>query len=55
MVVVPVPLEEAAALALAGRLHNAATIAGVLAAAIGRASDWETLRPVDSPWEYRRT
>jgi 8-oxo-dGDP phosphatase len=54
MVVVPVPLEEAAALALAGRLHNAATIAGVLAAAIGRASDWETLRPVDAPWEYRR-
>jgi ADP-ribose pyrophosphatase len=55
MVVVPVPLEEAAALALAGRLHNAATIAGVLAAAIGRASDWETLRPLDSPWEFRRT
>ncbi len=54
MVVVPVPLEEAAALALAGRLHNAATIAGVLAAAIGRASAWETLRPVDSPWEYRK-
>jgi len=54
MVVVPVPLEEAAALALAGKLHNAATIAGVLAAAIGRASDWETLRPVDSPWEYRK-
>lgn len=55
MVVVRVPLEEAAALALAGRLHNGATVAGVLAAAIGRASDWETLRPVDSPWEYRKS
>ena len=54
MVVVPVPLQEAAALALAGRLHNAATVADVLAAAIGQASSWETLRPVDTPWEYRK-
>ncbi|WP_318843131.1 NUDIX hydrolase [Myceligenerans pegani] len=54
MVAVPVPLEEAAALALAGRLHNGPTVAGILAAAIGRASSWRTLRPVTSPWEYRR-
>ncbi|WP_344104767.1 NUDIX hydrolase [Myceligenerans crystallogenes] len=54
MVAVPVPLEEAAALALAGRLHNGPSVAGILAAAIGRASSWRTVRPVDSPWEYRR-
>lgn len=54
MVAVRVPLEEAAALALAGRLHNGATVSGILAAAIGRASSWRTLRPVDAPWEYRR-
>lgn len=54
MVAVPVPLEEAAALALAGRLHNGLTVSGILAAAIGRASSWKTLRPVTCPWEYRR-
>ncbi|WP_460754857.1 NUDIX domain-containing protein [Myceligenerans cantabricum] len=54
MVAMPVPLEEAAALALAGRLHNGPTVSGILAAAIGRASSWKTLRPVTSPWEYRR-
>lgn len=54
MVAVPVPLQEAAALALAGRLHNGPAVAGILAAAIGRASSWRTLRPVTAPWEYRR-
>nr|WP_123816513.1 NUDIX hydrolase [Myceligenerans xiligouense] len=54
MVAVPVPLEEAAALALAGRLHNGPTVSGILAAVIGRANSWRTLRPLTSPWEYRR-
>ncbi|MBL0885302.1 NUDIX hydrolase [Myceligenerans sp. I2] len=54
MVAVPVPLEDAAALALAGRLHNGQTVSGILAAAIGRASSWKTLRPITAPWEYRR-
>nr|WP_240644107.1 NUDIX hydrolase [Antribacter gilvus] len=54
MVVVPVPLEEAVQLALAGKLHNAAAVTGILAAAIGQASSWTTLRPVDAHWGFRR-
>lgn len=54
MVVVPVPLDEAVALALSGKLHNAAAVTGILAAAIGQASAWTTLRPVDAHWGFRR-
>ncbi|MDE9366083.1 NUDIX hydrolase [Luteipulveratus sp. YIM 133132] len=45
-----VPLEEAVAAILGGRLHNACTVAGVLAAHAARLQDWATLRPHDAPW-----
>ncbi|YAL82025.1 NUDIX domain-containing protein [Dermacoccaceae bacterium W4C1] len=45
-----VPLEEAVQSALTGRIHNACTIAGVLAAYVARQQDWATLRPADAPW-----
>lgn len=54
MVAVPVPLQEAVALVLSGKLHNAAAVTGILAAAIGHASGWSTLRPVDAHWGFRR-
>ena len=36
--------------ALAGSITNAATVAGLLAAVHGRATDWRDLRPADAPW-----
>jgi ADP-ribose pyrophosphatase len=45
-----VPLEEAVDAALTGRIHNACTVAGVLAAHAARERDWATLRPYDAPW-----
>ena len=44
-----VPLAEAVDAALAGTLHNGATVQGVLAAAVARASDFTALRPADAP------
>ena len=44
-----VPLAGAAAAALAGQLHNGATIAGILAAAIARQSGFAGLRAADAP------
>lgn len=35
---------------LAGRLHNPATVAGVLAACAAREQGWSPLRPADAPW-----
>jgi 8-oxo-dGDP phosphatase len=35
---------------LAGRLHNPATVAGVLAACAAREQRWAPLRPADAPW-----
>lgn len=46
-----VPLAETVRLALAGRLHNAQTIAGVLAAHAAKADGFNTLRPADAPEE----
>jgi 8-oxo-dGTP pyrophosphatase MutT (NUDIX family) len=46
-----VPLAEAVALALAGKLHNAETIAGVLAAHAAAATGFEQLRAADAPEE----
>lgn len=52
MTVERVDLDEAARRAFAGRLHNAATVAGVLAAARARDLGWDpaVLRPADAPW-----
>lgn len=44
-----VPLDEAASAALAGKLHNGATIQGILAAYIARSSGFATLRPANAP------
>jgi 8-oxo-dGDP phosphatase len=44
-----VPLAEAAALALAGKLHNGEAITGVLAAHAARSDGYSGLRPADAP------
>jgi ADP-ribose pyrophosphatase len=46
-----VPLGEAVQLALAGKLHNGATIQGVLAAHIARWAEFSGLRRPDAPEE----
>ncbi len=48
-----VPLDEAVAGVLAGRLTAPLTVAGVLAASVARAAGWATLRPVDARWPAR--
>ena len=42
--------DDVVAAVLQGRLHNPATVAGVLAADRLRACGWEGLRPADAPW-----
>lgn len=42
------PLDEAVAMALAGRITNAAAVAGVLATAHARDHGWQPLRPADA-------
>ena len=49
MVPVWVPLDEAVAGALGGRLHSPTAVTGVLAAAAARARGWSTLEPVELP------
>ena len=44
-----VPLAEAVEAALAGKLHNGATIQGILAAHIAAAAGFSGLRPADAP------
>ena len=44
-----VPLAEAVQAALAGHLHNGATIQGILAARIAGSADYAGLRPADAP------
>ncbi|MET0789453.1 MAG: NUDIX hydrolase [Cellulomonas sp.] len=44
-----VPLDEAVAAALDGRLHSPTAVTGVLAAAAARASGWSSLVPVSLP------
>jgi 8-oxo-dGTP pyrophosphatase MutT (NUDIX family) len=46
-----VPLAEAAHLALAGKLHNGATIQAVLAGYIASSEGFSRLRPADAPEE----
>ncbi|PZS03263.1 MAG: ADP-ribose pyrophosphatase [Pseudonocardiales bacterium] len=50
MTVEEIDLDDAVRMALAGELENAATVAGVLAAARARDAGWPDLRPADSPW-----
>jgi 8-oxo-dGTP pyrophosphatase MutT (NUDIX family) len=45
-----VPLEQARAAVLAGRIHNPGAVIGILAACASRDLGWSTLRPADSPW-----
>ncbi len=47
MVPVRVPLDEAVAAVLAGRVHSPTAVSGILAASIARAQGWSTLREVD--------
>ncbi|QOR72226.1 NUDIX hydrolase [Ruania alkalisoli] len=46
-----VPLADAVAAALAGRIHNPSTVTGVLAAQAARDGGWSALRPADTPWQ----
>lgn len=48
-----VPLEDAVAAALDGRIGNALTVGAVLAAAASKAAGWTTLRDPDLPWTAR--
>jgi ADP-ribose pyrophosphatase len=48
-----VPLDDAVAGVLAGRLTSPSLVIGVLAAAAARAAGWSTLRPHDAPWPAR--
>jgi ADP-ribose pyrophosphatase len=43
-------LDQAVADAMAGTIQNAATVAGLLAAAHARDHGWTPLRPADAPW-----
>jgi 8-oxo-dGDP phosphatase len=45
-----IPLENAVASVLEGRLHNPSAVVGILAAAAARADDFKDLRPADAPW-----
>jgi 8-oxo-dGTP pyrophosphatase MutT (NUDIX family) len=45
-------LDQACEAALAGRVHNAMAVTGLLAAASARRSGWAQLRPADSPWPH---
>jgi ADP-ribose pyrophosphatase len=48
-----VDLGAARDLVLAGRLHNPATVTGILAATAARDAGWASLRPADAPWPER--
>lgn len=48
-----VPLDEAVAAALSGRIGNAVTVNAVLAAHAARGLDWSTLRDPEAPWGFR--
>ncbi len=50
-----VPLDEAVADVLAGRIQNPGAAIAILAADAARRAGWSTLRPVDSPWPMHPT
>lgn len=45
-----VPLDDAVAAVLDGRVHSPSATVGILACAQARAAGYATLRPVDAPW-----
>lgn len=45
-----VPLTDAVAAVLAGRVHSPTAVAGLLAAHAARMNGWADLRPPDAPW-----
>ena len=45
-----IPLENAVAAVLEGRLHNPSAVVGILAAAAAKADGFSGLRPGDAPW-----
>ncbi|PID96424.1 MAG: ADP-ribose pyrophosphatase [Actinomycetales bacterium] len=45
-----VPFDDAVEAVITGRLHNASTVAGILAADAHRRRHWVHLRPFDAPW-----
>lgn len=45
-----VPLDDAVAAVLGGRVHNPSAVVGVLAAAVARAGGWGSLRAVGAGW-----
>jgi ADP-ribose pyrophosphatase len=45
-----IPLEEAVAAVLEGRLHNPSAVVGILAAATAKADGFGDLRPANAPW-----
>lgn len=45
-----VPLSDAVAAVLEGRLHNPSAVVGILAAAAAQADGFKNLRPADAPW-----
>lgn len=53
MTVTREPLPDAVRRIFAGRITNAAAVAGILAVVHGRATGWRGLRPVDAPWTAR--
>lgn len=48
-----VPLAEAVDLVFSGRVHNPATVMGLLAASAASARGWADLKPMDEPWPVR--
>jgi 8-oxo-dGDP phosphatase len=47
-----IPLDEAYAAVLEGRMHNPAAVIGVLAGVAARDRGWTGLRPADEPWPH---
>jgi ADP-ribose pyrophosphatase len=49
-----IPLDEAHAAVLAGKIHNPGAVIGILAAVASRQAGWSTVRPSDTPWPAHR-
>lgn len=47
-----VPLDDAYAAVLGGRIHNPGAVVGIMAAWGARQRGWSTLHPADTPWPW---
>ena len=47
-----VPLDDAYAAVLGGRIHNPGAVVGIMAAWGARQQGWSTLHPADAPWPW---